>query len=244
MNRFLLGLVAFLFLQCGETPTATTEEAPPPPEVAPSNEPAREDLAEEIIDAYPEIEGSTQLLVVQNSRPEATTGTMVRYEKQEGAWLALDTTTVNLGRAGLAPPGEKREGDGRTPSGLFLVGPAFGYEDDLETRMDFIRLTEEHHWISDSDSSNYNQLVEYVPVTKEMEVMRRSDHLYEYGAIIQYNTEPTTPGMGSAIFLHVERATGKPTAGCISMPKEEMVSLIEWMQPTAYPVILLESGIQ
>lgn len=243
MNRFLLLIVAFLFIQCGDAPTSTTEEISITPESAPQDTEPREDLSEEILDAYPEIEGSQQLLVVSNSRPEAPTGQMIRYEKQDGTWTALDTVAINVGKSGIAPPGEKREGDGRTPSGLFLIGPAFGYEDNLDTQIEFIQLNELHHWISDSDSSNYNQLVEYVPVTREMEVMRRADHLYKYGAIIQYNTEPVTPEMGSAIFLHIERATGKPTTGCVSMPETIMTSLIEWMDPKAYPVILLQSGL-
>ena len=33
-----------------------------------------------------------------------------------------------IGENGFAPPGEKREGDGRTPSGIFSLNRTFGYD--------------------------------------------------------------------------------------------------------------------
>ena len=45
----------------------------------------------------------------------------------------------NIGKGGFAPPGEKREGDGRTPSGLFGLGCAFGYPPSVDTGMSYRR---------------------------------------------------------------------------------------------------------
>jgi L,D-peptidoglycan transpeptidase YkuD (ErfK/YbiS/YcfS/YnhG family) len=47
---------------------------------------------------------------------------------------------------------------------------------------------------------------------------------YEYAITIDYNVDPVVPGKVSAIFLHV--ATGKPTAGCIAVPRAAMVFLL------------------
>ena len=235
MQKILLLTLTILFIQCNNAPVQEQEEPPLPPEEIVEEV---DEIPEDILDAFPEIEGSSQLLMALNTHAAATATSMLCFQKIEGLWKAMDTIAVNLGKAGIAAPGEKREGDGKTPSGLYLLGPGFGYA-PFETAIEYITLDERHHWISDSDSSNYNQLVTYAPVTKEMEVMRRQDHLYELGLVVQYNTEPVVPGHGSAIFLHVERAPGKPTLGCISMAREEMLGLLEWLDPNAYPVILL-----
>jgi L,D-peptidoglycan transpeptidase YkuD (ErfK/YbiS/YcfS/YnhG family) len=39
------------------------------------------------------------------------------------------------------------------------------------------------------------------------------------------------PGRGSAIFLHDDR--GHPTNGCISLPRAELVPLLEELRPGA-----------
>ena len=52
--------------------------------------------------------------------------------------------------------------------------------------------------------------------------------VYDYGAVIAYNTA-RTPGLGSAIFLHV--STGAPTAGCVSLPVERLLEVLRWLDP-------------
>ncbi|MBR9920366.1 MAG: L,D-transpeptidase family protein [Bacteroidetes bacterium] len=240
VNRLLpLFLLPIFLFSCGSPETDTPEQDPPVPETREVNLP-NQDLSEDILDKFPQIEGSKQLIVVAAATTTSTTAKMSAYEKQEGSWVVLrENIPVNIGKAGFAPFGEKREGDGKAPSGLFLLGPAFGYTNDLKTSMEFITLDDSHYWMSDPDSSNYNQLIRYKPGTKEMEKMRRADDLYSYGLIVQYNTDPVVPGAGSAIFMHVERGPGKPTLGCVSMEPKEMKALIEWLDPNAYPLILM-----
>jgi L,D-peptidoglycan transpeptidase YkuD (ErfK/YbiS/YcfS/YnhG family) len=54
---------------------------------------------------------------------------------------------------------------------------------------------------------------------------------YRYFAVIDYNAHPAVAGRGSAIFLHV--STGRPTAGCISLPEPELVRTLRWLRPGA-----------
>jgi len=70
--------------------------------------------------------------------------------------------------------------------------------------------------------------------------MLRADGLYDAGAVIEYNTDPVVPGLGSAIFLHIWREDGaKPTAGCVALPEDRLRELLGWLDAEAAPVIFL-----
>ena len=47
---------------------------------------------------------------------------------------------------------------------------------------------------------------------------------YDYVLSIGYNSD-CTPGLGSAVFLHC--STGRPTAGCVSIPENEMITILQ-----------------
>ena len=57
---------------------------------------------------------------------------------------------------------------------------------------------------------------------------------YRYAQVIGYN-EARRPGLGSAIFLHVD--TGRPTAGCVSLPRGALVRVLRWQRPGAVTAI-------
>ena len=44
-------------------------------------------------------------------------------------------------------------------------------------------------------------------------------------------------GAGSAFFLHV--AVGAPTAGCVSIPADQLVRILHWLAPDRHPRILI-----
>ena len=59
---------------------------------------------------------------------------------------------------------------------------------------------------------------------------------YDYAAVIAYNTA-RTPGLGSAIFLHV--GTGSATGGCVSLPAAELLKVLRWLRPASSPRITM-----
>ena len=62
-----------------------------------------------------------------------------------------------MGRAGFAPPGEKREGDGRTPSGTYGFEFLFGVEPDPGVALPYRRVTGPSIvWDDDPSSPSYN----------------------------------------------------------------------------------------
>jgi L,D-peptidoglycan transpeptidase YkuD (ErfK/YbiS/YcfS/YnhG family) len=59
---------------------------------------------------------------------------------------------------------------------------------------------------------------------------------YNYGAVIAYNSA-NTPQLGSAIFLHV--FTGGATAGCVSLPSDQLLQILRWLDPSRSPRIIM-----
>jgi L,D-peptidoglycan transpeptidase YkuD (ErfK/YbiS/YcfS/YnhG family) len=162
------------------------------------------------------------------------------YEMREGGWQPVGPAIPAVaGRNGLAPVGEKREGDGRTPSGVFALERGFGYQ-TLATRMPYIVLTPGMIWIDDARSDRYNTLAE----KKEgegfsYEIMKRSDDLYKYGIVVEYNTKGSVPGAGSAIFFHVWGGPATSTAGCVATSEPDMVHLLQWLDPDLNPLTVI-----
>ena len=143
-----------------------------------------------------------------------------------------------MGRAGLAPPGEKREGDGRTPSGTYGFQFRFGVQPDPGGPLPYRRITDPTLvWVDDPASPQYNLLVDTAvhDPRGHGEAMFQTP-AYDYGAVIAYNTD-RTPGLGSAIFLHV--SVGAPTAGCVSLPADRLLEVLRWLDPARSPVIVM-----
>jgi L,D-peptidoglycan transpeptidase YkuD (ErfK/YbiS/YcfS/YnhG family) len=178
----------------------------------------------------------TQAIVVQ-------AGQLTAYERagMSSPWhRAMGPWRAHVGRAGVAPAGTKREGDGRTPAGTFAFSFFFGVQPDPGVHGEFRRVTGDNIvWDDDPASASYN---EWVDTTQQdaganPEPMNVSP-AYDYGVVIGYNTA-RTPGLGSAIFLHVD--TGRPTAGCVSLPQSDLLSVLRWLDPGAHPTIAIVS---
>ncbi len=190
----------------------------------------------------PAIGDSEQVLFVTATTASSTVAVIRMVEKASGEWrLAAVPINGNIGRNGFAPPGGKREGDGRTPSGVFRLGTAFGYQPVISTRMPYRQATTDDFWVDDAGSPSYNKWVTGRPDAVSFERMKRDDDLYKYGIVIEYNTDPVVKGRGSAIFLHVWRGEGKPTEGCVSVSEGSVVALLTWLDPARKPIAVMGS---
>ena len=176
--------------------------------------------------------------------------TLYTFEKDSlGKWKEVFAPyKVNLGVKGFASPEEKKEGDLKTPTGYYPITFAFGKKNDLTTHLYFMEIGKNHIWISDTTSSEYNTIVidndgKYTN-NKVNEKLFRNDDLYDYSIVIDYNVNPVVKGKGSAIFIHIQRNENHRTAGCISMSKENIVKLIEWLDSAKHPHIFLSKQMR
>lgn len=176
---------------------------------------------------------------------EASDAVVSAWEKKDGAWSQVfDPMPATVGRNGIAPSGKKREGDGRTPSGIYDLKLAFGYAASLETKLNYRQATVDDIWVDDVHSDQYNRWVNGSTNAASFEQMRRKDDLYKMGAVIEYNTGPVIPGHGSAIFLHIWKGPHQPTSGCVALDEDDVGDLLQWLDVTKSPVIWIQTRLE
>jgi L,D-peptidoglycan transpeptidase YkuD (ErfK/YbiS/YcfS/YnhG family) len=127
----------------------------------------------------------------------------------------------------------KREGDGATPSGTYALLFGLYRADRLLRPPSVLAMTviePDHIWIDDPADANYNRL-ESLPYPAHAERLWREDELYDLLVVIGYNIDPTMPGAGSAIFLHVARPDFSPTEGCIAVAKDALIGVVGLLGP-------------
>ena len=185
---------------------------------------------------------STQIiLVMDNSSFFFTRTTLYAMEKRNDNWqMAFGPLDAVIGKNGFAPAEEKREGDGKTPSGIYPLTMTFGYDANIRTKMPYRQALVYDIWVDDPQADDYNRWTK-IQETKaaSYEMMKREDDQYKYGVVIEYNTDPVIKGNGSAIFLHIWKGEALPTAGCVAVSEENIIKIIEWLDPQASPVIIM-----
>ncbi len=192
--------------------------------------------------ACPLLRDARQLVVVVNAERTLPWARLVALERSgpDAPWtFVFGPWDVHVGKKGFSPFGRKKEGDLTTPTGLFPVGTAFGYEATANTRLDYRRAGPDDCWVDDPRSPAYNTWVNPAPPAGiSHEKMRRKDNLYRLGFVIRYNESPIIPGKGSAIFAHLRRTDRVGTAGCVAMLPSEFEKLLAWLDKTRNPAIL------
>lgn len=208
-------------------PTTSPPTTAPPPTTSPPTTAAGP--AEEVVVDAPAFGSQTATLTAWS---RGATG----WQQVFGPW------TADVGYNGVAPPGQKTEGDGRTPSGTYGFDFFFGVEPDPGVAFPYRPVTGPNIvWDDDPSSPLYNQWVDDSTADPgaDPEPMDNPP-AYDYGAVIAYNTDPVVPGKGSAIFLH--ESTGGATAGCVSLPPSELLAVLRWLEPADDPVIEIGVG--
>jgi L,D-peptidoglycan transpeptidase YkuD (ErfK/YbiS/YcfS/YnhG family) len=176
-----------------------------------------------------------QLITVTAASYGDTYAVLNAYRRTGHGWQRVfGPWTARLGRNGFAPPGDKREGDGRTPSGSFSIPFFFGADPNPGFRFRYRQIRPYDFWDDDPASLRYNEWVDgrHASPGRNPEPMDVS--AYDAGLVIGYNTA-RTPGLGSAIFLHLN--IGIATAGCVTLPPGELLPLLRWLDPARSPRI-------
>lgn len=189
---------------------------------------------------------------------DASTVTLRLFEKTGSEWhLVSGPWKGRLGKSGLVwglglqpvPEGAaiKREGDWRTPAGVFKIGGAWGYAEDTARHPDlpYHQITSRDLWVEDPASPLYNQHVrlkgEPSTAWETKQQMKQDDPAHSLKLFIAHNAPPDVrPGAGSSIFFHIWRADGtKPTAGCTTMSGQNLRALIAGIDPAKNPLYVI-----
>jgi len=136
-----------------------------------------------------------------------------------------------LGRSGVRA--DKREGDGATPLGTFLLRRALYRSDRLARPVSGLQLdalTRNDGWCDDPRHPAYNRHVT-LPFAASHEMLWRDDGLYDVVIVLGYNDDPPRVGLGSAIFLHCATSDFAPTEGCIALARQTLLDLLPELSP-------------
>lgn len=140
----------------------------------------------------------------------------------DNKWKHVFTETGAVGRKGI---GKNKEGDQKTPKGVYNLTMPFGNRKNPGAKQKYLKVNKNHYWCS--DKKYYNKLINI----KKKPHKCKGEHLYYYGKaygyamFVDYNVECKYP-KGSAIFLHVKSAKGG-TSGCIAISETNMKKIIK-----------------
>jgi len=202
-----------------------------------------------------------QLMLVIAPDWDSTPAVLQRYQREEQGWAALGKAIpVVLGRKGLAwgrgkfpMPAQgkrKREGDGRSPAGIFSLGPMWLRESIPGPKKEYphFPITGRTQGVDDVRSVYYNQVVENVPrdwnSAEEMDIS-------DYDRVLQIEHNGSRPtlgqpdkspkaiaGAGSCIFMHRWASPTHGTAGCTAMSEENLIEVFDWLDAKQWPHIV------
>jgi L,D-peptidoglycan transpeptidase YkuD (ErfK/YbiS/YcfS/YnhG family) len=182
------------------------------------------------------------VITVTASTTSTTVATAQAWQRASTGWAPSGPAIrAHLGSAGLTS--HPSEGASATPIGSFTLTQAFGSRPNPGTAEPYFQSGADDWWVSDSNSPMYNTHQRCSSCgfnTSVSENLLAAGYVYSYAVVIDYNRFPVVPDAGSAFFLHV--TDGGPTAGCVSIPEDSLVSILRWLSPAAHPRILIGVG--
>lgn len=181
-----------------------------------------------------EYSGTQQVIMVSVDNESTTVCSIAVYGKENGQWVLVDSCKGYVGYKGCVDGAERMQSTNKTPLGIYRITAAFGIADDPGALYPYTKITEGMYWDLNSGSDTYNRLV-YTDPNGDRELLWKMGAQYNYVLNTSYNEEQVI-GKGGAIFIHCSK--NEPTAGCVSMPEENMLKLICWVDPAKNPVML------
>lgn len=202
---------------------------------------------------------STQMLAVTTKDWDAVPGVMRRFARidAQSAWVEVGMQIpIVVGRKGLGwgrglnPPADlpgpvKKEGDKKSPAGIFRLSSAFGLaapDQMKKVRMSYTQLTAGIECVDDGKSAQYNSIVDREHISQpdwnSSEKMREVGGAYRLGVVVDHNSDPRELGGGSCIFIHIWQDSQTGTTGCTAMAGDKMETLLPWLDPAAHPVLV------
>lgn len=173
-----------------------------------------------------------QILMVQYV---GGTKAVVRYfrKNSRGKWYESFHCWGYVGYNGID---KVREGDGKTPTGVFTPTKAFGILKNPGTKMDYQQINKYHYWCG--EPRWYNRFVDI----RRQKHNCQGEHLidykpsYNYCIDMGYNRSGTWK-KGSALFLHCQKPGVYKTSGCVAIAEKYMRKVMLTMTENAKIII-------
>ena len=209
--------------------------------------------------SVPEIQSCRQLIVVTTKSWNDVNATVQFLErahagdtlwrkvgKQFPAVIGKHGLGWGIGLHGTGEPGmpTKKEGDQKSPAGVFKLFSLFGTASPGQVR--FLRFPYEPigsstEAIDDPRSRYYNRVVDRAEIKhfdwSTSESMLAVGSRYRFGVMVEHNWSQI-PGFGSCIFFHVWNLDRTGTAGCTAASLRNLERLLHWLDADKNPLIV------
>ncbi len=157
-----------------------------------------------------------------------STDGLLRFEDRE--------FRCEIGKNGVVSADAKTEGDGKTPAGTWRLRYVM-YRSDRRasphTDLPVTTISFSDGWCEDSTHPDYNRPVR-LPFDASHEKLFRDDGLYNLIVVLGHNDDPTVPGKGSAIFMHIARPDYTGTEGCVALGEKDLETVLSMCTTESY----------
>ncbi|PKG22705.1 hypothetical protein CWS01_15825 [Niallia nealsonii] len=188
--------------------------------------------SEKIVNKMKTLTKNKQLILVTTTGKKETSALIQTFSKDKnGKWKRVKSVKGIVGKNGIQ--NQISEGSKSTPAGKYSITSAFGRKANPGTKLPYHRITSDDVWVDNVKSKYYNTLQSKKKTGEKTESMNIPQ--YDYGFVIDYNTK-RVKGKGSAIFFHI--AKGNYTLGCTAVSKDNVASILKWLDPNKKPVII------
>ena len=123
----------------------------------------------------------------------------------------------------------KKEGDKKTPKGLFSIGDLYFRPDRIKnpkTNLKKIIIKKNMGWCDDVNYPKYYNKLMKTNNNIKHEKLYREDNKYNLLILIKYNFTKPIVQNGSCIFLHITDDY-RPTAGCIALKEKDFLIMLK-----------------
>ncbi len=198
---------------------------------------------------------SLQAVVVTTRDWTTTSGEARIFERasRSAKWKSVgERFPVVVGRSGMAWAQDsapekatdfKKEGDGKSPAGMFPLTLVFGSAVKPEQlAFPYTRVESQTECVDDINSHHYNKIVGRLQVGifdwKSSEKMIEVRPEYDLGVFVAYNSYPVVKSNGSCIFLHICKDASTPTSGCTAMDRLNLERIVSRLDTAKNPYLV------
>jgi L,D-peptidoglycan transpeptidase YkuD (ErfK/YbiS/YcfS/YnhG family) len=188
----------------------------------------------------------------------STKATLRLWQRDGASWKPVgDAWPAVIGAGGAAwgngahgdgaPAGRsgptKREGDRKSPAGIYDLRAAYGYAatPPAGAKLPYTAVGKSWECVDDPLSKHYAQILDRSTIAKadwmSSEMMKRDDALYTWVIDVAHNPLRVS-GNGSCIFLHEWSGPDSATVGCTAMAEPQLAQLVTSLEPGAAFVLL------
>jgi glucan-binding YG repeat protein len=187
-----------------------------------------------VVDEMESVWEHSQLILVTSADYDSSKAKIRTFEKVDGKWYERMNISGYLGKYGFADV--MSEGGKESPRGKYSIGTAFGRYHNPGTKLPYRKITGDDVWVDDPSSALYNTWQKASANNGQWTSAEKMDiPEYNYGFVINYNTEKRVAGAGSAIFFHV---SDNYTLGCTATSQNHVLSILRWIDPAKNPAII------